>query len=246
LGALASLAGAISMDWSTDKEPVSYRPGEAMTIKMQLVDDGKPLAGKTLKWFRTGDDQKTTNGVATSSEAQPVEIKTSIDKPGFVHIEVSVLNPDGTPVKDAKDKPLKFEGGAGADPARLQSYRESADFDAFWKAQKARLAAVPMKASLTEFDSKNARFQIYDVKIDCAGGKPVSGYLSFPKDAKPKSLAAQVNFMGYGFNGANPECRDGAMMLSINVKGPKTIEYIQGSTHGYNPPHPKKQTVIVK
>ena len=218
-GALASWAGTVSMDWSTDKEPVSYRPGETMTIKMQLVDDGKPLAGKTLKWFRTGDDQKTTNGIATSSATQPVEIVTAIEKPGFVHIEVSVLNADGTPVKDAKDKPLKFEGGAGADPAKLQSYQEPADFDAFWKAQKARLAAVPIKATLTPFESKNAKFQIYDVKIDCAGGKPVSGYLTFPKDAKPKSLAAQVNFLGYGFSGANPDCHDGMIVLSINAHG---------------------------
>lgn len=218
LCAWASSAGTLAMDWSTDKEPVSYRPGEVMTFKMRLVEDGQPLAGKTLKWVRTGDDQKTLSGTAVSS-AQPVEIQTSIDRPGFVHIEVSVLSPDGKPVNDAKGKPLKFDGGAGADFAKLSGYPEPADFDAFWKAQKARLAAVPLKASLTAFDAKNAKFQVYDAKIDCAGGKPVSGYLSLPKDAKPKSLGAQVNFMGYGFNGANPECHDGMIVLSINAHG---------------------------
>ena len=56
LGVTASMAGTFSLNWSTDKEPVSYRPGEPMTFKIQLVEDGQPLAGKSLKWVRTGDD----------------------------------------------------------------------------------------------------------------------------------------------------------------------------------------------
>jgi uncharacterized GH25 family protein len=106
----------------TDKEPVSYQPGEAMTFKVQLVEDGKPLAGKTLKWVRTGDDGQTVKGEAVSSEAQPVEIATATDKPGFVRLEISVYQADGTPLKDDKDKPVKFEGGAGVQPVSKSVY----------------------------------------------------------------------------------------------------------------------------
>ncbi len=219
LNVTASMAGTLALNWSTDKEPVSYLPNETMTFKVQLVDDGKPLAGKTLKWLRTGDDGKSATGEGTSSEGQPLEIKTSTDKPGFVRIEVSVLNADGTPVKDAKNAPLKFEGGAGVEPAKLAGYPEPADFDAFWKTQKARLAAVPLKASLTEVASKNPKCQVFDVKIDCAGGKPVSGYLSIPKNAKEKSLPAQLSFRGYSVCGADPEPYDGMIVLQINAHG---------------------------
>ena len=35
----------------------------------------------------------------------------------------------------------------------------------------------------------------------------------------------------------------GVSVLFNHIKGSKTIEYIQGSTHGYDPPSAKKQTV---
>ena len=38
----------------------------------------------------------------------------------------------------------------------------------------------------------------------------------------------------------------GVSVLYNNIKAPKTIEYTQGSTHGYNPPNPKKQTLSSK
>jgi len=190
-----------------------------MTFKIQLVEDGKPMADKILKWRRTGDDQKTAEGQAVSSATQPTEIVTSLDKPGFVRIEVTVFNQDGSSVKDANGTPLRFEGGAGVEPTKLEGYPEPADFDAFWKAQKARLAKVPVEAHLVKVASPNPKFRVLDVKIDCAGSKPVSGYFSKPKNAKLKSLPAQVTFRGYGVNGADPECVDGTMVLQINAHG---------------------------
>jgi cephalosporin-C deacetylase-like acetyl esterase len=217
--AITSLAGAFSLNWSTDKEPVSYQVGETMAFKVQLVDDAKPVAGKVLKWLRTGDDQKTAKGEATSSATGPVEITTSLASPGFVRLEIMVFNKDGSPVKDAQGKALKFEGGAGVLPEKLQGYPEPANFDAFWKAQKARLAQVPLKATLKEVASKNPQFKVFDVKVDCAGGKPVSGYLAVPKDAKAKSLPAQVGFRGYGVGGADPQYQPGTIVLQINAHG---------------------------
>lgn len=219
LFAMTSLAGTISVNWFTDKEPVSYQAKEPMTFKVQLVEDGKPLAGKTLKWLRTGDDGQTAKGEAVSSEAQPVVITSSTDKPGFVRIEISVFNADGSHAKDDKGHELKFEGGAGVQPEKLESFAEPADFDAFWQKQKARLAEVPVKAELKEVASKNPKFATYDVKVDCAGGKPVSGYLTIPKEAKPKSLRAQVSFIGYSVCGANPEYQDGALVFNVNAHG---------------------------
>jgi len=219
LGSRASWAGTLSLNWSTDKEPVSYRPGETITFKVQLVEDGKPLAGKVLKWSRTGDDQQTAKGEETSSETQPLPITTSLGKPGFVHIEVAVFNQDGSPVKDARNSNLKFEGGAGVEPSKLEGYPEPADFDAFWQTQKDRLAKVPLKANLTEVASRNPNFKVFDVKVDCAGGKPVSGYLAIPKNAQDKSLGGQVSYRGYGVTGADPEFQKGMIVLQINAHG---------------------------
>ena len=219
LFALSAFSETVSLNWATDKEPVSYQPGEKMTFSVQLVEDGKPLAGKTLKWLRTGDDGQSAKGEAVSAAAQPAVITSSTDKPGFVRIEVSVFNADGSPLKDDKGKALKFEGGAGVQPEKLESFAEPADFDAFWLRQKARLAAVPVKAELKEVPSKKPGFNVYDVKVACPGGRPVSGYLSVPAGAKEKSLGAQVSYHGYGVGGANQESWAGMIVFDINAHG---------------------------
>jgi cephalosporin-C deacetylase-like acetyl esterase len=238
--ATTSMAGTFALDWATDNSPVSYLPGETMTFKIQLVEDGKPVAGKTLKWFRTGDDQKTAKGESVSSASEPLEIKTSIDKPGFVHLVVAVFDPDGKPLKNQQGQSLQFEGGVGVEPAKLESYPEPADFDAFWKSQKARLKQVLLKANLTKVASKNPKFQVFDVKVDCAGNRPVSGYLAIPKGAKAKSLPAEVHFQGYGVIGVDQEFHDGTIVFKINAHGiengrePSYYQALEkGELHGY-------------
>lgn len=225
------MAGSLFLNCSTDKAPVSYLSGEPITFEVQLLDDGKPIAGKTLKWLRTGDDQRTADGEGTTSESQPLKITTSLDKPGFVRLQVSVFDKDGSPLQDTNNKPLHFEGGAGVEVAKLEGYPEPADFDAFWKAQKSRLAEVPMAAHLTKVPSQNPMFQVFDVKVDCPGGKPVSGYLSIPNDAKEKSLSAQLSFRGYSVTGADQEFHNGALVFQINAHGIENgrgPEYYQG------------------
>ncbi len=216
----AALAGALTFTGDADKQAISYAPGEEMTFKIQLLEDGKPVAGKKLKWVRRGDDLKTESGEAASSDSEPLTLKTSIAKPGFVYIMVTACGEDGKPVKDAKNQDIKFEGGAGVEPEKLESHPEPQDFDAFWTKQKEKLAATPMKVlEMKEAPSKNPRVLVYDVKIDCAGGKPVSGYFCKPKDAAPKSIPAQVNFMGYGVSSPYPDMQDGKLTLTINAHG---------------------------
>jgi len=215
-GAMA-FAGELSFRGETDKSPVTYKPGEKMIFRVQLLDDSKPLAGKKLKWTRRGDDQKTDKGEAVSSATQPLIIETSIDMPGFVHITVNVFNDNGKAAKDAKNKDIKFDGGAGVELAKLASLPEPGDFDAFWAKQKEKLAKVPLKSSLTEIPSGNPKFLVYDVKVDCVGGKPVSGYFAKPKDAAAKSLPAQVNFRGYGVGSAMLYTQAGKLIFSFNT-----------------------------
>lgn len=190
-----------------------------MTFTIQLLDAGKPIVGKTLRWTCSGDDKKTASGEAKSSETEPLVIKSSIEKPGFVHVEIAILNEDGTPLTDEAGKPLKFEGGAGASPEKLAGVPEPADYDAFWAAQKKRLAEVPLKFTLTEVPSQKPGFQVFDVKVDCAGGKSVSGYFVKPKGATAKSLPAQIGFMGYGVASASPMYIEGKISFNINAHG---------------------------
>lgn len=214
-------AGNLSVTGTTDKPDAMYQPGEKMEFRIQLLEDGKPVAGKKLSWVRTGDDQKTAKGVLVS-KTEPVIVTTSTDKPGFVRLIVTALDDNGKPCKNEKKQDVAFNGGAGVEPGKLQGTPEPKDFDAFWDGQKKELAKVPLKFTLSPAAVKNPKLEGFDVRVDCAGGKPVSGYLARPKGAAPKSLPALVSFHGYGVSGADmPETSAfrGMLAFDINAHG---------------------------
>ncbi len=213
-------AGILSFRGETDKPTAIYNAGEKMVFRVQLLADSKPVEGKKLKWTREGDDGKTESGVAVSSTSTPLIIETSCDKPGFVHIVVTVVNNDGEPAMDGNSRGIVFEGGAGVELEKIEGHPEPKDFDAFWAAQKAKLAQVPLEAKQVEVPSSNPKVRVFDVKVTCAGGKPVSGYFSKPKDAVAKSLPAHVGFLGYGVSSAKPDPNAvDRIVFNINTHG---------------------------
>ncbi len=194
-----------------DRDNPNYKPGEPMKFTFLVDFAGQQLPEKpyTLFWKRTGDDGITKSGTVNVVPNQPVEVTVSSDKPGFVRVEawlrdhrgrnvtVSYPHPWNKKAKIARQK--AFDGGAGVQIDTLkQAVAEPADFDAFWAKQKAKLDKVPLKYTMTEVKPSNAKVKQYAVSIDCAGPRPVTGYLTLPVDAKPKSLKAVVNYQGYG------------------------------------------------
>ena len=185
-------------------EKAFYAPGEQMQFTIN-VDFGKqtlPSKSYFIRWTRTGDDGKKTSGREQVVPGKPIVITTSLDKPGFVRIQAYLVDNKGRNVQKRNwNKQLEnicFEGGAGVQPEKLQpAVAEPADFDAFWAKQKAKLAAVPVKYKMEKIKStKNV--DIYAVSVDCAGPRPVTGYLTIPVGAKDKSLGASASYQGYG------------------------------------------------
>lgn len=213
----AVIAGEISFYGETDKNPLSYQPGEEMVFSIQLLDDGVPSAGKTVRWTRTGDDGKTETGEAVSEAVEPLVLRTSLDVPGFVRIQVSALDESGNPIPGEQHE---FNGGAGVEIDKLASFAEPEDFDAFWARQKERLAAVPMNPKLTEVESGAEGVKCYDLRVDSVGA-PVSGYFCLPEKAAEKSLPATLVLQGYGVASASKEVNTGkeGLALCINAHG---------------------------
>lgn len=60
---------------------------------------------------------------------------------------------------------------------------------------------------------------IYDLKIACAGRRPVSGYLAVPRNAKPKSLPLRIFYQGYGIAGAAEQENPDELTFSVNPHG---------------------------
>jgi len=194
----------------TDRDPVCYKVGELIDFTLTLSKAEVPADAKYfVQWTRTGDDGQKTSGREPVVKDLEFHIKTVLAKPGFVRIEAKVVDEKGRDVQRAGTAPgenwfghkeVFFSGGAAADIAKLrQGEAEPKDFDAFWKKQKDELKKVPMKVKRWEVKSPKESVRMYGVQIDCAGGRPVTGYLSIPKrcDGGMK-LPARIEFDGYG------------------------------------------------
>ena len=211
--ALSALAGpfdAAMLVGRTDKAPTEYRSGEKMVFTLSLEKiDALPAGEWFVEWTRRGDDGKKETGKAPAKVGEVAKVTTSIDRPGFVHLEAHLVDAAGKRVQRDKPAPgenwfgekgVFFDGGAAADVAKIeQGEKEPADFDAFWARQKAELAKVPLKAKRWEVKSPKESVRMYAVEIDCAGGRPVTGYMSIPKRCdNGQKLGAIVSFDGYG------------------------------------------------
>lgn len=220
LAVSALAAQSLSFFGWTDKDPLTYKPGEEMIFSLQVLDHGKPVEGIKFKWTRTGDDGIKQTGEAVSQGEKPVEIKTNLKVPGFVYLFAQAIDENGKFIQRVPTpkycKNVEFYGGAGVQLDQIKGAPEPADFDAFWAGQKARLAKVPMKSKLEKVDSGVKGVLCYDVKVDCIGA-PVSGYFCKPENAKPKSLPAVVSFHGYGYSGSYKPAGAGKKALAFDV-----------------------------
>lgn len=198
---------------TTDKNPIAYKVGDEIVFRVifdwgQEVpeDQKKPLF---VQWSRSGDDGIAYNGMESIAPGKDVIIKTKLDRPGFVRMTGRLLDVTGKGFVYFKHgeirTPLVFDAGAGCNVDELlPAATEPADFDAFWKETHALLAKVPVKATVKKLpdsvlpEKYQGKFTISAVTVQCAGPRPVTGYLYQKVGIKPKSMPVQVMFDGYG------------------------------------------------
>lgn len=225
----------------TDRNPLEYRAGEKMTFTLALVNADGPLeeGAYRIDWRRTGDDGLVTNGTVALPLARPLVVETSLAQPGFVRLEAVVVDAKGEPFRktfapgaltadgsrpmhpwEREETRVFFDGGAGVGVDTLRGVPPPDDFAAFWKRQRARLAEVPVKVRRRPLKSPNKTVALWAVEIDCAGKRPVTGYLSIPLDGTRK-WPARLQTHGYSFFKHTPpdEIKGGEILLDINAHG---------------------------
>ena len=199
-----------------------YKAGEPIVFSVQLFDNGKVAAGHKLSYILRDHDKLNEEGVITTAETPITLPAKSLQAPGWLFVHFTLLDENGKTVKVKGKGP--YGVGALVEPEKFVKGREEpADFDAFWTAQKERLKTVPLKElERVKFDSKNEKhkgFDIYDVKVSCVGDMPVSGYLTIPQGAQPKSLKAVVFYHGAGVRSSIIRCMPGAIVFDVNAHG---------------------------
>ena len=249
-------AGVLDKAWikgSTDKNPLSYKPGEEMVFTLEPMGiEGEVPAGEyLLAWKRSDDYGKVESGEVPFT-GLPFVYKTSLDRPGFVRLEAYVVSadkrqrfvkkftgdattPEGKKAMNNFERTKKnvfFDGGAGVDIDTLALAPESepADFDEFWARQFARLDKVPIRDERIEIKCGNPKSRLFAVRIDCAGLRPVTGYLSVPK-AVDGGATFPCRLETHGYSGdsclhSTPTwARDNEIVLNINAHGLKLVEF---------------------
>ena len=227
----------------TPGEKCFFAPGEEMafTLKIEGAKGELPPDAFFVKWTRTGDDGKTETGKVAASLTEPFTVKTRLDQPGFVRLEAEVVDRAGrrVPKKHRWEKRVFFGGGAGVDVDKLAGWPEPADFDAHWYAEKAKLAALPMKTlEKREIGCSNPGLRLFAVKVNVPDGYlPMTGYLVVPKAASVTApTKATVQFMGYG-----NEPQRIAADLTNRVDGVRLVVNRHGEELGNEDPAYRKQ-----
>ena len=246
-------AGLMDNAWikgTTDKNPLTYGPGEEMvfTLEPQGVD-GEIPEGEYKLWWKRSDDYGATEEGTLPFTKSPFVYRTRLDRPGFVRLEAYVVGSDGKRVVkkftgdastpegkkamnefERRKKNVFFDGGAGVDIDSLATHEEPGDFDEFWARQFARLDKVPLKAGRVEVKCNNPKARLYAVRVDCAGLRPVTGYLSVPKAVdEGKTFPCRLETHGYSGDRCVHEtptwARDNEIVLNINAHGLKLVEF---------------------
>ena len=203
---------------SIDRANAEYRAGEEMKFTFRLTRDGKPASG-FLQIVCAGDDGRSETLCRKLDKAGTAVVTRKLTRPGFAMVKATLLTAYGTPAQSG-GRPIQYGLGGGVAADTLKPGEpEPEDFDAYWDRQKRALAAVPLKVLEKKFVRESNHCLIYDLKIACAGRRPVSGSLAIPKNAKPKSLPLRVFYQGYGVSGATLRENPAELIFSVNPHG---------------------------
>ena len=204
---------------TANRADAAYRPGEEMVFSFRILRQGREIPGR-LRIVRSSDDGRTETFEREVKAGQPCEVRASLNQPGFVMVKAMLLDPSGMPARRNNGRNVQYglAGGVGAETLK-QGVPESADFDAYWSRAKEQLAAVPLRELERKVLKETAVSTIYDVKVACAGNRPVSGYLSIPKGAKPGSLPLRIYFDGYAVHSAQVRESPKAICFFVNAHG---------------------------
>lgn len=254
LATAVAFSGPLDNAWlkgETDKNPLSYEPGEPIvfTVTPMGVEGDVSGEGFTVKWTLSDDYDEQGRSGEIPFTGEPFTLETSLDKPGFVRVQAYVHGPDGkryvkkftgdatTPEGrkamnefEKKNKSVFLDGGAAVRPNDLEVPEEPGDFDAFWQRQFARLDRVPIKSDMIEIPCANPKASLYAIRIDCAGLRPVTGYLSVPKAVENgEKFPARLETHGYSggrcTHNTPSSARDNEIVLNINAHGLKLVEF---------------------
>ena len=201
-----------------ERADATYHQGDKVVFHLTVTESGKPAVG-VVEWSILKDGLPTEQkGKAELVDGKAVANGT-LGAPGFLQVR-AVYRPDAK----AKAASVVGLGGAAIDPTEIKrSLPVPDDFDAFWDGMKKKLAAVPIEPKLVSVKSPVKDVESFDVTAPALGIQ-ISGYMSKPVGAKPKSLPIILTVHGAGVSdsslgGSASWASKGFLAMDMNAHG---------------------------
>lgn len=217
LSAFAAEPAGFQLSVTVDRPNALYAIGETIDYTISLSQDGKPVDAVEVSWTLSKDGVPPNENGSAKLVGGKAKARGTLTEPGFLLCRASFRE---TP----QSAPITALGGAGIAALEIKpSLPVPDDFEAFWTAQKQKLAAVPAKATLTPDPASTETLEVFDAQVECLGA-PVSGYFARPKGAAAKSRPAILTVHGAGVvsgnrSGAMRWGNEGALAMDINAHG---------------------------
>jgi len=201
----------------------TYQPGEPVSFRIDVVRDGHQVAGATVK-YTYGPEMLPPVGEGTGTVGvTPLTVAAgTMNTPGFLRL-IATAVVDG--------RTYRGVGTAGFAPDRLQPTQANpADFDAFWTAERTRLAALPLDAKWTPLpeygtaDVDCSQINVQNVGLT-EGASRLYGILCMPRT--PGKYPAVLSVPGAGvrpYRGLTELAARGLITFQIGIHGIPVIQ----------------------
>lgn len=209
--------GPVQVVVAPDRPDWTYQTGQTPKFTIRVLADNNPLAGATVS-YKIGPEQMPAiieeAGIAVPLDGLVVEAGT-LQEPGFIRCIVTTT---------INGKTYRGIATAGFSPERIQPTQVLPDdFDAFWDAGKAELAAVPIDPTRTLLpEYSTSAVDVYHVSFRVArDDSRIYGILCEPK--APGRYPAVLRVPGAGVRPYVPVNTDlaaqGVITLNIGIHG---------------------------
>lgn len=219
-----------------------YAAGEDVEITFEGSYNAKPADGA---FVRLGIQEPGRVGVRVEQVRLGADGRCKIaipapKTPGWITVDAMIETlPDalGNVGSGARAK----AGALCGKDAIMPALPPPADFKSFWDAEIAKLDAVPMKVlrkeqQLDDKRSQGGKVREWEVFVDCVGPRPATGFVSMPRDAKPKSLPIVAMFQGAAGIAAWPSTWYGDVAICVSASKfglPNVMTFKEYQEKGY-------------
>ena len=213
----------IAITVTPDHKDWTYQPDEPVTFRIDVVRDGHQAVGATVK-YGLGPEMlpPVTEATATVGETPLTVAAGTMKEPGFLRLVATAVI-DG--------RTYRGVGTAGFAPERIMPTQlNPPDFDAFWDAERKRLATLPLDAKWTPLPDYGTS------EVDCsqinlqnvgltAGTSRLYGILCMPRAAGKYPAVLSVPGAGVRpYRGLTELAGRGLITFQIGIHGIPVIQ----------------------